>query len=265
MVVWGRVAVPGNVYMPTTGSHHCHFPLRWLLPLDTAAMANCPKTILVLKKQRKKPRSSGRHVSPIHSGAIVNISPIAIPSTVRIARQEPASEPTIHATASKVNPPVCRQLLQDDPSNRDDGCGQDTGFSPVPLEQGCTNKRGENLTGRCNRVPGRKIVSRNHVRAVRNRGAELFLKRGQCGQLTPCDHIEALHDDTSGDPETPGEEPLLGLEYPPSMAEPSGRIIHPATSVSVIETRIARRKPVSPVDLEIGIPSHLVPGMTISS
>jgi hypothetical protein len=101
--------------------------------------------------------------------------------------------------------------------------------------------------------------------------------------LTPCDHIEALHDDTSGDPETchypvskhrwsrtfggltPGEEPLLGLEYPPSMAEPSGRIIHPATSVSVIETRIARRKPVSPVDLEIGIPSHLVPGMTISS
>lgn len=44
-----------------------------------ADIANCPKTMLVLKKQRKKPRSSGRHVSPIQSGDMVNMMPMAIP------------------------------------------------------------------------------------------------------------------------------------------------------------------------------------------
>ena len=72
--------------MATTGSHHCHLPEMWLLPWLTMTMANWPKTMLVLKKHRKKPRNSGRHVSPIQSGEIVNIKPIAMPFTPRPAR-----------------------------------------------------------------------------------------------------------------------------------------------------------------------------------
>lgn len=82
------------MYMATMGSHHCHLPEMWLLPCETTTMANWPKTMLVLKKHRKKPRSSGRHVSPIQSGEIVNIMPMAMPFTplpARCIRQSGAS------------------------------------------------------------------------------------------------------------------------------------------------------------------------------
>jgi len=63
--------------------------------------------MLVLKKHKKKPRSSGRHTSPIHSGVMVNIMPMAIPNEPDQKSGE-GSRPTQTRT---VDTPACQMSL----------------------------------------------------------------------------------------------------------------------------------------------------------